>query len=158
MQTFLAYADVQKSLDCLNKQRLLKQVVEAKQIINIVDGVNQTKGWVNHPAVRMYKGYRKFLYYYYNSAWISARKRGINFKKLHCVETPLTIEYPWWFGDEKFHESHRANLWRKAYDDANGVKRDGTRKKPDFSQFDILVERKVEQPKNFYNMDYVWPV
>lgn len=37
----------------LDKKRLHKQIVECKQIMNVIEG--KTKAWANHPAVLQYK-------------------------------------------------------------------------------------------------------
>lgn len=156
MQTFLPYPDVRRSLKCLNKQRLLKQAVEAKQLINILHN-KKTGGWVNHPATRMYRNNVGFLINYYNTCLDLCKEAGINLTKLQKIEPLENQEPPFWFGDETFHLSHRANLWRKAFDDANGVKRDGLSKRASTSQFDTLVNEGVERPENFYQIDYCWP-
>ena len=57
MQTFLPYKDFRKSLQCLDYRRLGKQRVEAMQIHNILTGKNESSAWVNHPAVKMWKGH-----------------------------------------------------------------------------------------------------
>lgn len=53
MQTFLPYTDPEKCARVLDNKRLGKQRVEAIQILNVLLGVTQTKGWRNHPAVKM---------------------------------------------------------------------------------------------------------
>ena len=64
MQTFLPYADFKDSAKCLDFRRLGKQRVEAKQILDIITGVNPTSRWRNHPAVKMWQGYEKALLLY----------------------------------------------------------------------------------------------
>lgn len=81
MQTFLPYPDFIQSAKVLDKKRCWKQVVEAKQIINILEkdevhidwpqiGQFQMKptAWRNHPAVKMWEGYGhlEVLRHYYN--------------------------------------------------------------------------------------------
>lgn len=66
MQTFLPIADFEQSLKCLDYRRLGKQRVEAKQILNVLSPDYDKKGWRNHPAVLMWKGYEESLKYYYN--------------------------------------------------------------------------------------------
>lgn len=155
MQTFLCYNNVVKSLKCLSPLRLRKQVVEASQLINVLQ--RGSGGWHNHPAARMYRGCLPFLIEYYNTAFDLASVSGTNFVKLQKFTSPPKVVLPEWLGNDRLHESHRANLWRKAYDDANGLKRDGSIKRPSFSQFEVLVEEQVEQPKDFYSMEYYWP-
>lgn len=109
MQTFLPYSSFSKSAKCLDWRRLGKQRVEAKQILNALDGTS--KGWVNHPATKMWRGYEEALKLYMNvmiTEWID---RGYN----NSMElSPIgMVRVPDWFGDEKFHASHRSNLLRK---------------------------------------------
>ena len=55
MQTFLPYADFEKSAQCLDYKRLGKQRVEAFQVYKIVSGQRTTGGWINHPIVKFIK-------------------------------------------------------------------------------------------------------
>lgn len=116
MNTFLPYADFRMSAACLDYKRCGKQRAEAKQILNIVSGNRTTGGWINHPAVLMWKGYPDALRLYlkcFIEEWIS---RGYN----NYMEIPIidleeekAIEMPHWLGDERLHASHRSNLLRK---------------------------------------------
>lgn len=108
MQTFLPYPDFQQSAKCLDYRRLGKQRVEAKQILNVLDG--KTDAWKNHPAVKMWQGYRPALAYYHNiiiNEWIS---RG--YKNNMPTEDINIIQFPPWLGGP-IHASHRSNLLRK---------------------------------------------
>ena len=67
MQTFLPYADFELSAQLLDKQRCWKQVVEAHQLLNVLLGRNDKKGWTNHPATRMWYSYESALQAYYNT-------------------------------------------------------------------------------------------
>ena len=62
MQTFLPYSSFIKSVRCLDRQRLGKQRVEALQILNALNG--KSKGWTNHPATKMWRGYEEALCLY----------------------------------------------------------------------------------------------
>jgi hypothetical protein len=62
MQTFLPYPDFMKSAECLDSQRLGKQRVEAFQIWQTL--TDQSDGWKNHPAIKMWKGYEDALLRY----------------------------------------------------------------------------------------------
>ena len=64
MMTFLTYPDFRKSAQTLDKRRCFSQVREAKQIRNVREG--KSKGYKNHPAVLMLKGFEKELKHYYN--------------------------------------------------------------------------------------------
>lgn len=112
MQTFLPYPNFEKSLKVLDSQRLGKQRVEAFQILNILLNRTKTSGWKNHPAVKMWKGYENALKFYFNTAvkiWIS---RGYkNTMKPEIIRGKIIL--PKWFGNKKFHDSHKSNLLRK---------------------------------------------
>lgn len=54
MQTFLPVANFCESAKYLDKARLGKQRVEAMQILSTLSGAS--RGWINHPAVRMWRG------------------------------------------------------------------------------------------------------
>lgn len=112
MQTFLPLADIELSAKVLDKKRLWKQVIEAKQIINTLSG--ESEGWKNHPAVRMWVGYSDCLKLYFNVFLQESIYRGIQVRAYqpYPLETNL-IKYPVWFGSDKFHSSHRSNLLRK---------------------------------------------
>lgn len=115
MQTFLPYSDFKKSAECLDDKRLNKQIVEAYQIHNIVSGKRTTGGWINHPAVNMWRGHADALVLYLNACideWVTIRKRNHSIQKI-CVENEKEVKMPIWLGDERLHSSHRSNLLRK---------------------------------------------
>lgn len=67
MQIFITGSPLETA-KALDKKRLNKQIIEAKQIIMALNG--ETKAWANHPVVKMYespaavlwlKGYLKIL-------------------------------------------------------------------------------------------------
>ena len=110
MQTFLPYPHFGDSVRCLDWRRLGKQRVEAMQILKALRG--ETKGWVNHPATKMWKGYEEALGQYMNyciEEWIA---RGYN-NNMQFAEVSEFPDLPPWIGDEKFHKSHKSNLLRK---------------------------------------------
>lgn len=133
MQTFLPYPNITKSLKALDSRRLGKQRVEAFQILNVILQRTKTRGWRNHPAVKMWKNNPNALKLYFNEAvgeWIS---RGyVNNMKKERISGRIIM--PKWFGNKKFHSSHRSNLLRK--------------NKKYYSQFNW------KEPSN---LDYVWP-
>lgn len=109
MQTFLPHPNFRISASMLDRQRLGKQRVEAQQILNALAG--KTKGWVNHPATRMWRGHEDALKRYLKCCideWVS---RG--YKNNMGVQAPTHAILPPWVGDERVHSSHRANLLRK---------------------------------------------
>ena len=135
MQTFLPYADFEKTFKCLDWRRLGKQRPEALQIHNVLTNKNPSKkGWANHPAVKMWRGYENALALYHNACireWIN---RGYNNNMLF-IEPEGKIIYPHWLGEEDFHSAHRQTLLSKNFEW--------------YSQFNWKEEPKYE---------YIWPV
>ena len=112
MQTFLPYEDFQKSFEALDYRRLGKQRVEAYQLLNVLLNRNNRKGWRNHPATKMWRGYENALKLYTNLCIDEWKKRGyVNNMKYEVIEGRIVM--PPWMGDEVFHLSHRSNLVRK---------------------------------------------
>lgn len=99
----------------LDRLRLGKQRVETWQILRAIRG--ETRGWVNHPASVMWRGYEGALIDYGISMcdeWIG---RGYN-DTMRSRFTEMSDEYPdktlpAWLGSEDFHLSHMSNLIRK---------------------------------------------
>lgn len=115
MQTFLPYSDFEKSVKVLDYRRLGKQRVESFQVLNILLGRTDSKGWVNHPVTKMWRGYEEALKLYQNitiKEWID---RGYNNNMSFESVDPENLEYPFWLGDERVHRSHRSNLLRKDF-------------------------------------------
>ena len=100
MQTFLPYADAKRSAQVLDYRRLGKQRVEAFQIYKIVSGERSKGGWINHPAVIMWRGYKDALAVYHNTMideWVA---RGYNNT---MAKLPVwKVELPPWWGDEEY--------------------------------------------------------
>ena len=134
MQTFLPYADFEESAKCLDYKRLGKQRVEAWQIYQIVSGKRTKGGWINHPAVNMWRGFSNLLAYYYNDILDEWIKRGYK-NTMEYIMVPPSITEPLWLGNKDFHDSHKSNLLRK---DLNF-----------YSQYGWDVPN---------NLDYVWEV
>lgn len=117
MQTFLPVASFAGSASALDRQRLGKQRVECLQILNALTG--QSKGWVNHPAVRMWRGHERALIRYGVAVCDEWIKRGYNDScraKILAFESQFRDQsaiMPPWFGDIDLHRSHQSNLRRK---------------------------------------------
>lgn len=139
MQTFLPYPDFAKSATTLDYRRLGKQRVEAWQILDVL--LNNKKAWSNHPAVLMWKGYENSLASYGAYICVEWKNRGYKdtmwprFSNIILAKLFEPLNLPSWFGNEKFHASHRSNLLRK------DVKH--------YSKFNWV------EPNN---LEYVWPV
>lgn len=132
MQTFLPYPDFQKTVECLDWRRLNKQRVEAMQILNTLNPNYNKKGWMNHPAVKMWRGYESALKLYMNyciNEWIH---RG--YKNNMKLATVTNLILPPWIGNTEFHASHKSNLLRK---DPKWYQQFGWTETPD--------------------LDYIWP-
>ena len=116
MQTFMPYLSFDTTAKCLDVQRLGKQRVEAWQIYQAL--THPDYGWQNHPAVKMWRGHDVFLLRYGKIICMEWIRRGYNDTLLPKFETALGDrpypEFPGWFGDPKFHQSHQSNLCRKA--------------------------------------------
>jgi hypothetical protein len=110
VQTFLPYPSFSESATALDYRRLGKQRVEAKQILNALEG--KTKGWVRHPAVRMWRGYENALKVYYNTVLLEWILRGYR-NNMEFEQIVGDVVLPPWFGDDAFHASHRSNLLKK---------------------------------------------
>lgn len=114
MQTFLPYADFSETAKVLDYRRLGKQRVEGLQLLKILNGdTGKKKGWVNHPATKMWKGHRGYLKKYTQTIineWISrGYNNNIDLSQFSDDEnTP-----PSWLGDNRFHDAHKSNLIRK---------------------------------------------
>ena len=113
MQTFLPYSSFRKSAECLDNKRLGKQRVEAYQILRTLTG--KSTGWVNHPAVKMWRGYETTLAAYGHcccTEWISRGYKDTLRPVFDSMRWPFKAD-PDWITDVRVHESHRSNLLRK---------------------------------------------
>lgn len=115
MQTFLPYADFQKSAEVLDYKRLGKQRVETFQVLNILLSRTPTKGWRNHPVTVMWTGYESALQLYQNITIREWKKRGYKNNMAYEQIQPGLLVMPPWFGDDRLHKSHRSNLLRKDF-------------------------------------------
>jgi hypothetical protein len=59
-------------------KRLGKQRVEAKQLLNILLGETDKKGWTKHPCTLMWKGHEETLKYYHDIMICEWMSRGYN--------------------------------------------------------------------------------
>lgn len=135
MQTFLPYESFDLSAQSLDYRRLGKQRVEAKQILLALG--RTSGGWVNHPAVRMWRGYENALCnygYFICGNWIERGYRD-SLQGWFVQQQNGPIVLPPWLGDPELHRSHQSNL---------------VRKDPDFYR--------VQFPLVPDDLPYVWPV
>jgi|TARA_R110002167_G_scaffold63735_3_gene180082 hypothetical protein len=119
MQTFLPYKSFDESAQALDYKRLGKQRVEAMQIFNALTGIPTKSGkaytgWLNHPAVVMWKGYEEALLLYKNKMIEEWILRGYN-NTMEMIGVSDDVTMPHWLGSNRLHASHRSNLLRKDY-------------------------------------------
>ena len=110
------------SAQSLDKKRLLKQLLEGRQIYGILASGKRKGAWVNHPAVRMWRNYDMAFYTYLVAIRDECDRRGIKWDKNWSAIEQLhknnwhrgdNVVMPPWWGDERIHQSHRNNLYRK---------------------------------------------
>jgi hypothetical protein len=128
MQTFLPYADFERSARVLDARRLGKQRVETIQVLRALTVPGY--GWRHHPAAAMWAGYEEALVRYgldVCAAWCAignadtcAGTLVTDLTQTTAVTAPRTQqelsvagELPPWLGDEDFHRSHQSALLRK---------------------------------------------
>ena len=113
MQTFLPYKDFKKTAKTLDYRRLGKQRLEAKVLIEILSNPSdKKKGWINHPATKMWRGYLEALKLYYDTIveeWIN---RGYNNTMPMYIVNRSNVKLPHWL-DEDFCSRHRSALLYK---------------------------------------------
>lgn len=163
MQTFVpltsSFEDIARTLD---RARLNKQALEGWQILMTLleldpQGNHRSpKGWVNHPAVKMWRGHEMALYLYIQAMVDEWKRRGYNStigdKAKATIQTAIrngllsgTVSAPpSWVADiGKFKEiasSHRVALLNKDYEW--------------YSQFGWPEDRGV-RPETY---EYIWPI
>jgi hypothetical protein len=161
MQTFVpitdSYEDIARTLD---RARLNKQALEGWQILMTLleldpQGNHRTpKGWVNHPAVKMWRGHEMALYQYIQAMvdeWIRRgykstigdKAKATIMRGIELGRTSSTVG-PDWIADldlfKKIASSHRMALLCKDYEW--------------YSQFE-WPEDTGKRPETY---EYIWPV
>lgn len=103
----------------IDTKRLGKQRVEAMQLLNVLSNLD-AKGWRNHPATKMWRGYERALCEY--ALAMCAEWTGRGYKdtvaeniRARIAQFPET-GIPPWVGDPEFHAAHRSNLLRKDHE------------------------------------------
>lgn len=139
MQTFVpltsSFEDIARTLD---RARLNKQALEGWQILMTLleldpQGNHRTpKGWVNHPAVKMWRGHEMALYLYIQAMVNEWKRRGYNStigdKAKETIKVALSngllgsaaSTNPQWISDmqlfKRVASSHRLALLNKDYE------------------------------------------
>ena len=88
VNTFLVDSNFVISAKCLDNKRLFKQCLEAKHIIEILEG--KRTGFKHHPATQQWIGYLPALKYYFNVHLQEIRDRG----KVNTTMTPYEVPSP----------------------------------------------------------------
>lgn len=122
MQTFVPYADFNESAAVLDNKRLNKQLLEGRQIYQIIASGKNRGAWVNHPAVKMWRSLDNALFKYLVAIKNECVARGIQTDKNWTAILSMhqnnwyrgdNTVMPAWWGDERIHQSHRNNLYKK---------------------------------------------
>lgn len=127
MQTFLPYADFERSARALDAKRLGKQRVETIQVVRALTVAGY--GWANHPATLMWKGHEEALGRYglvccqvwtelgfgdTCAATIAADLASAGVTTIRSqAELGAAGALPPWLEDEDLLRSHRSALVRK---------------------------------------------
>lgn len=127
MQTFLSETTFSGSAEVLDKIRLNKQFLEARQIMDMLLAENPSKSpWSKHPAVLQWKNHEYYLWLYIKRIREECINRGISVEK----NTTALVKYipiiaelgktqvePIWWSDETLKDkvviTHRARLYEK---------------------------------------------
>jgi hypothetical protein len=162
MQTFVPLTgDFSETAAVLDRQRLNKQALEGWQILMTLleldpqGNVRIPKGWVNHPAVKMWRGHEVALYNYIQAMVDEWKSRGYNSTIGDKAKATLIRAYElgiiksstgvpsWMLDSDLFRDiasSHRVALLNKNYEW--------------YSQFN-WAEDKGACPEGY---DYIWPI
>ncbi len=127
MQTFLPYADFERSAQALDPKRLGKQRVETIQVVRAL--TRPDYGWKNHPAVLMWRGFEEALGRYgftccetwcllgFGDTCALTIATDLHAAGITTVRTQPELAaaeaLPDWLGDEAVHRSHQSALVRK---------------------------------------------
>jgi hypothetical protein len=123
MQTFITDWPVNSwGVQNLDQKRLVKQLLECRQIMAALAG--ETKGWVNHPATKMWRGKEHLLLNYAETVRGEMSRRGYKWKNnwdqveksYASIVKENGYKFPDWFGDAEFANilyTHRGRLYEK---------------------------------------------
>ena len=124
MQVFLPERDFYAAASVLDQKRLVKQLLEGRQIMNILVGESKSNAWKNHPAVRMFAGHHSALYVHLAAIRYEMQKRGYkwenNWSEIERMmkNNMQPFSLPGWMKDERTVASvvitHRGRLYEKA--------------------------------------------
>lgn len=124
MQTFLTHDNYLDTAKILDYKRLGKQRVEAYQIFKALRGdYHRSKGWINHPATAMWRGFEYQLALYGLTISQEFLDRGYNGQRMVEIFTQLATQAfaqdkqnpPWWVQSKLLQKTHQSNLLRKDF-------------------------------------------
>ena len=163
MQVFMPYADYQKSLESLDTKRLVKQGLEASQLLDIMFNIptksgKLRKGWMNHPALIAWATTPGALVQYliYNSLEMKNRNCKTDYidtKLSEYKKYTTSLSSPVWLGDEEIHSSHRARLLQKGFEE----KENGRKKADETIQWYSQFKWEEMKDPDLFRRDYIWP-
>lgn len=119
MQTFLTSGVFSLNARNIDSKRLNKQLLEGRQILS---ALFTGKGWIHHPATKMWAGGEEFLYTYLGAIRHELDNRGIKTDKNWAAIEELRNTYefgtsaPSWFNEYEFNKiriTHRGRLYEK---------------------------------------------
>ena len=143
VNTFLPYPDFKRVALVLDTKRLMKQRVEAYQIIKAIECYKLNRksksfckksAWINHPATKMWMKNLNALKLYFNVMIDEINRRGYK-NSLPKYKIGKNVKMPFWLGYEPIHLTHRASLLRKNYEH--------------YSKY-------FKVPKRYMTFDYIW--
>jgi hypothetical protein len=125
MQVFLPDSNFATCAEVLDTKRLVKQLLEGRQIMTILANESPSGAWRNHPAVKMFKGYERTLYSYLFAIKDEMVNRGYKWQTNWEVIQDTYIrnfinqkqETPEWMLNNQFESviiTHRGRLHAKA--------------------------------------------
>lgn len=122
MQTFMPFRDFQEVGRVLDLKRLRKQLVEVQQIYN---AAIHDRGWVNHPATKMWAPYTPYLLVYgdmlYEQYFLRTGRihESGEFIRRELNNLDAKVVVPIWLRDKyliiDYFYTHQRNLLRKDY-------------------------------------------
>lgn len=123
MITWLPYPDFLESIGALEMSDLNHQRADVIKILDVIhQNGSRWSGWVDHPAVSMWRGHEVTLCEYGLLCCEETSARGAtngNHKgkiEIHmdwATSGRYTLEKPSWFGEPTFHIAHQSNLIRR---------------------------------------------
>ena len=111
MQVFVPFPDLKQSVKCLDDKRLGNQIY--RECLTLARGK-----WPNHPVSKMWRFHTYFLCEYAFAGLIELQDRGRHYPNTFDQFHDIQLKFrdtgpPSWWGDNRVHSSHKANLYRK---------------------------------------------